>query len=123
METRCNIEKSNRTILNFKDFIEMAHIAPQNGRHLIINGGDVQVLDMKFEKYPDVMLKRKLLSINSMFFGKMPNQMNSFLIYDGEKAFISHTPPTNDYVQLPNDWWDYVHAVFVNGEIKEPTKG
>lgn len=125
METRFKFEKSNYNV-KFKNFIqnEMAHIVVKdNGVSTPIHIGteDIKMMDLKFERYPDVDLKRKLLSINAKFFGQLPEQEHTFFVFDGKNIWETHNPPPN-YIQLPNDWWEYAQIFFKNGDVKEPTK-
>jgi hypothetical protein len=109
-------------MLNFKLWLqnEMAHVAFKKYNPITIDGNYVQIIDMKFENYPNKELKRKLLSIDAKFFGRIPGR-NVYIVYDGRELQIDILPPDPDvYVELPKNWADYALFADGDGNIKEP---
>lgn len=124
METRTSTENQSWRNLNFKKFLEMAHIiSRKNGKPnpIFIDGNYIEMMDMKFEKYPDPELKKKLLSIGCKFYAKLPHEP-FFLTYDGMDLEVKSTI-SKDYLELPSDWADYAEFHYVDGSMKLPTKG
>ena len=109
--------------LSFKNYVEMSHLIPRKNGVLtpfLFDGAYVQAVDMKFEKYPDAELKKRLLPIDAKFFGKLPNTPK-FLIFNGNNLEANSTPPiAPDYIRLPDDWHLYAMFEFTDGSIKHP---
>jgi hypothetical protein len=108
-------------MLDFKAFLEMAHLIPRrNGvlNPIYIGGNFAQGIDFKFET---VKLKKTLLSIVAKFFGKLPKE-NNYLIFDGKTLDVGNFPPAKDegYIELPDYWFDLALIEFVDGSSKEP---
>lgn len=130
-------------MLNFKEFLEMAHITPRKNGQLdpiYVGGKYVQRMDMKFEKYPNTIggnrtwqlpngkilnTKQKLLLSYQPFYAKLPHESH-FLFYDGEHFNVLPAETEdlkNKYPRLPDDWHEYAEFQYVDDSIKEPTKG
>lgn len=124
MEKRRSVENTDFSKLNFKKYLEMAHLTPLGkSRPFFIFGGVVKSLDMKFENYSDTALKHKLLLIDAQFYGKVPDT-NEYLVFDGRNLEIkSSYPASEEYIKLPDNWYDFAMFEFSDGSIKPPSQG
>jgi hypothetical protein len=120
METRHSTQDADLCRLNFKAFLEMAHLIPRrNGQlnPLYINGRYIRGIDFKFETYPDKDLKRNLLSIDASFYA--PLEDNHYLVFDGNELDVKQFFPKSAF-QLPPYWYDKALIEFLDGKIKQP---
>jgi hypothetical protein len=87
--------------------------------------GFINGLDLRFEDYPKGSEEEKARIISllsgSPFYARFPGS-KKYLIFDGSKSSVDDEPPTGQYIELPNYWWDYAGVYLDQQVVKKPKK-